>query len=137
VSALAPGGVLTRRKGGAIDVDRATANGIVVTNVPDYSTGEVAGHTAAPLLAAARQLPSYMASVREGGWTPRPLPPVMRIRGRRLALLGFVRIGRAVAQRMIAFGVEIVVYDPLATDLADGMLRAPSIDELVHDADFL
>ena len=120
-----------------IDVDQATANGIVVTNVPGYSSEEVADHTVALLLASARHLPSYMACVREGGWTPRPLPPVLRIRGRRLALLGFGRIGRAVAQRMIAFGVEIVVYDPFATELPEGVLRAPSIHELVHDADFL
>jgi D-3-phosphoglycerate dehydrogenase len=120
-----------------IDVERAAARGIAVTNVPDYSTEEVADHTVALRLAAARCLTVYAASVRRGGWTPRPLPPVKRMRGRTLALLGCGRIGRAVADRMHAFRTEIVAYDPAIPSLPDGVQRAGSIDELVAGADFL
>ena len=71
----------------------------MVTNVPGYCTDEVADHALALLLSAARQLPAYSRAVREGGWTPDPLPAVRRLRGRRLALLGCGLIGAAVADR--------------------------------------
>lgn len=120
-----------------IDIARAAHRGIVVTNVPGYATEEVADHAIALLLAAARYLPAYAASVRGGGWTPRLLPPVQRLRGRRLGLLGCGRIGSAVVERMSPFGVDIAAYDPGAQGLPGGVQRAHTIDRLVDGADFL
>jgi len=120
-----------------VDLESATARGIVVTNVPGYSTEEVADHALALLLSAARHLGQCTASTRNGTWTPQPLPPMRRLRGRRASLLGCGRIGSAVATRMMAFGLEVTVYDPQAQAVPQGVARASSIDELVDGADYL
>jgi D-3-phosphoglycerate dehydrogenase len=120
-----------------IDVARAVARNIIVTNVPGFSTEEVADHTAALLLAAARHVLKYATTIRGGAWMPEPLPPVRRLRGQRLAILGFGRIGQAVAERMLPFGVRIVAYDPMTTRAMPGVEKASSLDELVTGADFL
>jgi D-3-phosphoglycerate dehydrogenase len=120
-----------------IDVGAAAERGITVTFVPDYCADEVADHTLCLLLAAARHLPSLTDSVRSGGWTPRPLPPIQRLRGLTLGLLGCGRIGAAVAARARSFGFEIVAYDPYATELPDGVARAYSVEELVERSHIL
>jgi D-3-phosphoglycerate dehydrogenase len=110
-----------------VDVEAATRRGVLVTNVPDYCLDEVADHTLALLLGAARRI------VIEG--------EVRRIRGRRLALIGAGRIGGRVAERATAFGLDVVVYDPYVSDtgfeeaLAEAdfvSLHAPLTDETRH-----
>jgi phosphoglycerate dehydrogenase-like enzyme len=120
-----------------VDVDAAVARGIAVTNVPGYCTEEVADHALALLLAAARHIPAYADSVRTGAWTPSPLPPVRRLRGRRLALYGCGRIGAAVAERARAFGLAVFAYDPHESKLPAGITRALTTDDLVDGADIL
>lgn len=115
-----------------IDVGAAAERGITVTFVPDYCADEVADHALCLLLAAARHLPTLTESVRSGGWTPRPLPPIQRLRGLTLGLLGCGRIGAAVAVRARSFGFQIAAYDPYATELPDGVARADSVEELVE-----
>lgn len=120
-----------------IDVDQARAQGIVVTNVPGYGTEEVADHTMALLLMAARHTDVLRRSVESGGWTPDPLPPIRRIRGRRLGLIGMGRIGAAVAERAQAFGLEVHAHDPFVTTAPEGVTLADSVDELVEISDFV
>ena len=82
-----------------IDVDAATAAGIWVANVPDYCVDEVADHAMLLLMAAWRRLPELEAVWQAGSWVNAALvPPVNRARGRRLGIVGFGRIGRAVAR---------------------------------------
>ena len=119
-----------------IDLDAAARAGITVTNVPDYCLDEVADHTMALLLAAARQITPAATDVRAGGWTV-PHGKIRRIAGQRLALLGFGRIGRRVADRSLPFGLEVVVYDPFITDAPPGTLRVESLEAAVADADFI
>jgi D-3-phosphoglycerate dehydrogenase len=120
-----------------VDVAAATAQGITVTNVPGYCTDEVADHALALLLASARHLPAYSAGVGSGAWTPTPLPAVRRLAGRRLALLGCGRIGAAVAQRAVAFGLRVSAYDPYSASLPSDIERADSIADLVAGAHVL
>ena len=120
-----------------IPVATATRLDMVVTNVPDYCIDEVADHTMALLLAAARGVPEMDREVRAGAWKV-PSSGIHRIAGRRLALIGVGRIGRQVALRARAFGIEIVAYDPFVREWdLEGVARMDSVEAAVADADFI
>jgi D-3-phosphoglycerate dehydrogenase len=120
-----------------VDVGTATRHGIVVTNVPDYCLDEVADHAMALLLGVARGVVAASTAVRAGDWTV-PQQGVHRLTGRRLALLGVGRIGRRLAARAQAFGLEVIAYDPhLEPWDIDGVQRAASVEEAVAEADFV
>src|SRR5947207_1697380 len=82
-----------------IDLEAATAAGIIVTNNPTYCIEEVAEHTMALLLACARKVPFYERHVRGGRWELPPGKPMFRLVGRTLGLVGFGNIARAGAVR--------------------------------------
>lgn len=120
-----------------VDVDAATRNGIVVTNVPDYCLGEVADHTLALLLASARGVVPASRNVAEGGWEI-DHASIHRIAGRRLALVGLGAIGRRVATRALAFDMEVVAFDPFVEEgEVEGVTMAGSLEELMAGADFV
>ena len=120
-----------------IDVDDALSRGIVVTNVPGYCTDEVADHAMALLLMTARHMDVLTDSVRAGGWTPTPLPPIRRIRGRHLGLVGLGRIGVAVAIRAQAFGLNVHAYDPFVKSPPKDVTLEKSLDGLLVKSDFV
>ena len=120
-----------------IDAAAAQAKGIAVTAVVDYATPEVADHTMALVLALARALPVHGASVAGGDWTPQPLPPMRRLAGLTLGLLGCGRIGAAVAQRAAAFGMEVVAFDPYASSTPPGTTRVDTLESLLGHSDVL
>ena len=93
-----------------LDLERLTERGIVKTHTPDVLTDATADLALALLLAVARHLPLGEKLVREGkfnGWSPRMLLG-LELRGAKLGLFGFGRIGKAVAERAHAFGMEIL-----------------------------
>ena len=98
-----------------IDVDTCTSLDIPVTYVPDYGYEEVADHAMALLMAQARGISVLDRSVRTGQWTNQPARPMHRMRGRVLGILGYGRIGFALAQRAIPHGLKILVHDPYIT----------------------
>ena len=121
-----------------IDVPAATEHGIWVANVPDYCVDEVADHTLVLLLSAWRRIAQMQAIWQAGRWVdPARVPPVQRIRGRRLGVVGFGRIGRAVARRALAFGWEVIVHDTLvaAGDIRASDASPASLDELFATSD--
>jgi glyoxylate reductase len=93
-----------------IDLEACAARGIRVGNTPDVLTDATADLTLALLLAAARRLPEGMAEVREGRWGPWDPRHLLGhdLAGATLGIVGFGRIGRAVARRAAAFGMTIV-----------------------------
>jgi D-3-phosphoglycerate dehydrogenase len=95
-----------------IDLDEATANGILVTNVPDYCIDEVSDHALALILSLARGVTRLDRSVRAGSWTPTDARPLHRLRGRTLGLVGFGRIARALAAKAAPLGLRVVTTDP-------------------------
>src|SRR4051812_13350011 len=95
-----------------VDVEAATARGILVTNVRDYCTEEVADHAIALWLTLARKLWQYDRATHEGVWHWKSGRPVHRLRGQTMGIVSFGKIGQAIAERARAFGVEIVAYDP-------------------------
>jgi D-3-phosphoglycerate dehydrogenase len=122
-----------------IDVAAATEAGIWVANVPDYCVDEVADHATLLLLAATRRLAEVAALWRDAGrFTVNDrLPPVHRPRGRRLGIVGFGRIGSAVATRAAGFGWEVVAHDPFVSDEAvrAGGATPVTYDDLLAAAD--
>jgi len=121
-----------------VDVEAATRHGIQVTYVPDYCLDEVADHTIALLLAYARGVVEAAQSVREGAWTFPQAVAVHRIAGRRLGLLGLGRIGRRVADRARAFGLQVSAYDPFVREWdAVGVERAADEAAVVAEADYV
>ncbi len=121
-----------------IDIACAAECGIPVCNVPDYGTEEVADHTLALLLALVRNLRALDAHVRGGGWTWQTIGSVRRLRGTKLGIVGFGRIGGAVARRAQAFGMEVSFYDPFladGTEKSHGVARAEDLRELIAGVD--
>ncbi|MFZ2656311.1 MAG: C-terminal binding protein [Victivallales bacterium] len=97
-----------------IDIDQATRQGIIVTNVPDFSTDEVADHTLALLLSVARRIKECDVQMRKGK-RPEGTLGMHRLSAQTAGLVGFGRIGRAVGKRCRSFGMKVLVFDPAMT----------------------
>jgi len=90
-----------------VDAAAAGRRGVVVTNTPDVLTDEVADLAVGLLVATVRQLPQADRYLRQGRWLERPYPLTATLRGRRVGIVGFGRIGKAIARRLEAFGLEV------------------------------
>ncbi len=124
-----------------VDVEAATARGIVVTNTPGVLTDATADLTMALMLAAARRIVEadrFMRAGRYEGWDPRMLRG-MDLAGRTLGVFGFGRIGQAMARRAAAFGMRIIYTDTAASPEIEGELGARRVEfeELLRESDVL
>ncbi len=119
-----------------IDLQAASARGIMVANVPDYGIDEVSTQTVALLLAVVRRLRLHDREVRQGRWSTGVLQPMYRLRGRTLGLLGYGRIARMTHTMLSGFGFgRVLVNDPQAT-AADGIELA-SVERICQEADVI
>jgi D-3-phosphoglycerate dehydrogenase len=119
-----------------IDVAAATAAGIVVANVADYCTEEVADHAAALVLAIARRVTVMDRTIRAGGWYNFPAyGRLRRLNHLTLGLVGLGRIARGVAKRMAGFGVRLIGCDPYLPAAAG--LEVVSLDRLLRESDLI
>ena len=124
-----------------IAVDVATELGIPVTYVPDYCVDEVSDHVMALLLTWNRQVGFYDGVAKAGRWEGTPSPhPLTRLRGQTIGIVGFGRIGRVVADKARAFGLE---RDSPTTPTCRPMPRCPtvsalaSLEELLAASDYV
>ncbi len=122
-----------------IVVDVATELGIAVTYVPDYCVEEVSDHVLALLLSWDRRIPLFDNSVRTTGWGSIPLNmPMLRLRGKKMGLLGYGRIGRMVGQKAQAFGLDVLAYDPyVPADSAPTGITMTDMDTVLRESDFI
>jgi D-3-phosphoglycerate dehydrogenase len=122
-----------------IAVDEATRLGLPVTNVPAYCVDEVAEHALALLLACARGVCRYNAAVRRGDWDLKAAMPLGRVRGRILGIVGFGKIGRSLAAKVLGLGLRVLVHDHHASPEAIRQVggQAVTLDELLRQSDFL
>jgi len=93
-----------------VDAVEAGRRGIIVTNTPDVLTEEVADLAIGLMLAAIRQLPQADRYLRQGKWLDRPFPLTATLRGRKVGILGLGRIGKSIAHRLEAFGLEVAYH---------------------------
>lgn len=120
-----------------VDLAAASARGIPVANVPDYSAAEVADHAMALLLSLVRKISAVVEQVRAGIWEIAPLRPTPGLEDMTLGLLGFGRVARGVAQRARAFGMRVIAYDPYVPPDAvmAGGAEPVGFDQLIGQAD--
>jgi D-3-phosphoglycerate dehydrogenase len=119
-----------------VDVDAATRRGIWVCNVPDYCVDEMADHALALLLGLARGVVELDRSVRDGAWDYEAAGPLWRLSDIQLGVIGFGRIGRALAARASALGMAVCAYDPLLSDdvIAGADVRPATLAELLESS---
>ena len=121
-----------------VDVDAATARGVLVVNAPTSNIHSAAEHALALLLAAARQIPAADATLREHTWKRSSFSGT-EIFGKTVGVVGLGRIGQLVAQRLAAFGAHITAYDPYVSHARAAQLGIEllTLDELLGRADFI
>jgi D-3-phosphoglycerate dehydrogenase len=121
-----------------VQVDAATARGIVVMNAPGANSISVAELAMAQILALARKLPAADASMKQGAWDKKGFLGE-EIRGKVLGLAGLGRIGLAVARRARAFEMTVIAHDPFVSPEigAELGIEMVTLDELCARADYL
>ena len=123
-----------------VDLEAAGKRGIVVCNVPDYGTEEVADHALLMLLAIARRFLPAQQSVRDGKWDFSVAIETPRLRGRTLGIIGCGRIGTAMVLRAKAVGLRVVIYDPIKPDGLEkslGVERVHRLEDLLKQSEFV
>jgi D-3-phosphoglycerate dehydrogenase / 2-oxoglutarate reductase len=122
-----------------IAVGEATKLGIPVTNVPAYCLDEVAEHALALMLGLARGLHVYDRAIREGDWDLSRGAPLHRVAGRTLAVVGFGKIGQALAGRAAGVGLRVLAVDRNARRAGLEAVGAEQaeLDDALGEADFV
>ena len=121
-----------------VDVEAATKAGVMVVNAPSSNTVSAAEHAVGLLLAVARNVPQAMASLKAGEWQ-RSRFIGTELNGKVAGILGLGRIGELVAQRLAAFCLQVIAYDPYVPTARAAQLgvRLVGLDELLAEADFI
>ncbi len=122
----------------AIDLAAAAENGIVVTHAVGENRDSVAEHTFGLMLGAARKIPWMDKGVREGKWAELRIP-ASPLKGKTLGILGLGNIGKEVAFRASAFGMEIIACDIVRDErfAAEVGVYFHSLEEVASRADYL
>ena len=125
-----------------IDVPAARRRGVVVTNTPDVLTETTADFAWALLMAAARRVVEADQFARSGQWTRWQWDLLWGndVHGKTLGIIGFGRIGRAVARRALGFGMRVLYHDTVRADAAaERELKATytELETLLRDSDFV
>jgi len=125
-----------------VDTEAAREAGIIVTNIPAYSTQSVAQLAFAHILNFARQVDLHARQVREGAWTGHRdfcfwSTPQTELTGKVLGIIGFGRIGQAIAKIGDAMGMEIIFQNHRKKENIPAYARQVSLEELLHNSDYI
>jgi D-3-phosphoglycerate dehydrogenase / 2-oxoglutarate reductase len=121
-----------------VDVDSATERGVMVVNAPQSNVLSAAEHTMALLLSQARNVPQAHSALVAGRWE-RSRWEGVELAHKTLGIVGLGRIGKLVAQRALAFGMNLVAYDPFVSPERARQLSVEllPLERLVEVADFV
>ena len=121
-----------------VDLEAASARGVLVLNAPGATSVSVAEHACALMLAQTRSVARADAQMKAGVWDKAGLRGA-ELRGKTLGVVGFGRIGRELARRAAAFDMSVVAYDPFIAEqvAADLGVELVTLDELCAQADFI
>jgi len=129
-----------------IDLKAATERDIVVTTTPYYCLEEVSDHAIALLLALSRKLLRIDKAVKEGRWGTDPtlrrslLPPMSRVKGQTLGLIGFGNIARTLVAKAKGFGLKVIAYDPYVPKeimMTHFGVEKVELEELLKQSDYI
>ncbi|MFN4258907.1 MAG: phosphoglycerate dehydrogenase [Gemmataceae bacterium] len=120
----------------AVDLPAATEQGIAVTITPGTNQDAVAEHTFALMLALAKNLVAQHNGTVAGKW---PRQPNLPLRGRTLGIAGLGRIGKSVAVRGVAFGMNVIAYEPYPDRqfVEQYRVQLMPLEQLLAESDFL
>jgi len=126
-----------------VDVEYAKEKGIIVTNIPNYSTYSVAQHTFALLLEVTNLVKIHSDSVFNGDWVNCKdfcywKSPLTELLNKTIGIIGFGKIGKQVSTIAKAFGMNILVYNrTVKKEFEDEFLKFVSLDELYANSDII
>jgi D-3-phosphoglycerate dehydrogenase len=122
-----------------IDIPAATARGIWVAYVPDYSIDEVSTHAIALVLAHARGIVPLVHSTRNGEWDSTRSGTLHRFREQTLGIVGFGRIGQATAAKARGLGLRVLICDPVINEEAVQRIGVAVVDQatLARESDYI
>jgi D-3-phosphoglycerate dehydrogenase / 2-oxoglutarate reductase len=121
-----------------VDVPAATARGVMVVNAPTSNIVSAAEHAVALLLATARHIAAADATLRQGQWKRSSFTGV-ELNGKTVGIVGLGKIGQLVAQRLAAFGVDLIAYDPYVAPARAAQLgiELTDLEDLLRRADVI
>ena len=123
-----------------MDLETAATNGVLLSNTASFGTEEVSNHTMMHFLVCARKFVLHDKLVKSGVWTREHLPPMGHISGQTFGIVGIGNIGRAVARKARAFGLNVIAHDPYisswdAKEYGVDMVR--TVHELARLSDYV
>jgi lactate dehydrogenase-like 2-hydroxyacid dehydrogenase len=124
-----------------VDLDSAKKKGIMVCNIPDYGTNDVADHAMALLLGFSRGTIAYDKEIRlNRSWEWDSIPILNRLSGSKIGIIGLGRIGMALSIRAKIFGMKVLFYDPYVSHGIDkifGYKRCMKLFEMIKLCDYI
>tara|TARA_B100000945_G_scaffold318644_1_gene323968 strand:- start:904 stop:1857 length:954 start_codon:yes stop_codon:yes gene_type:complete len=119
-----------------IDVDYCTNQGIPVTNVPDYCLQEVAEHTLASIYSLGRHINTYNLESKSGKYERNVTPPLRRLKGQTIGIIGLGNIGKRVVELVNALGFRVLGFRQDMTKTVQGVALVP-FEDLISRSDFI
>lgn len=126
-----------------IDIDACNERGIVVCNVPEYSTEAVVQHTFAILFEITNNVYIHSKSVKEGKWSDckdfsYTVAPLIELKGKTMGLIGYGNIGKGVAKAANAFGIKVIYNKPSGSESCDKEnCRYAELEEIYKNSDII
>ena len=125
-----------------VDIDAAKERGIIVTNIPAYSTDSVAQMVFAHILNIAQQVQHHSEEVHRGRWTNSQYfcfwdTPLIELRGKKLGIVGLGHTGYTTARIAIGFGMQVCTYTSKTNFQLPPEIRKMELDELFRECDII
>ncbi len=111
-----------------VDLKATGEKGMIVTNIPDYCVEDVADHAIGLILCHARKIPICDSNMKKGNFDWKVSRPVIRLKGKTLGIIGYGRIGRSVAIRARALGMNVLESDPYIRPGEERPVGAEAVD---------